>query len=67
MIGIHASNAVGVGSIPGWGINIPHAALRQKKKKDKKKQHHWVGARAKKRKSQVGGVCGCGVEEWSEN
>ena len=22
---LHASNAGGVGSIPGWGTNIPHA------------------------------------------
>ena len=32
---LHASNARGVGSIPGWGIKIPHAAQRGQKAKTK--------------------------------
>ena len=58
MIGTHASNAVGVGSIPGWGIKIPHAALRQKKKKDKKNNTTGWGP-GPKRESHKWGVCVC--------
>ena len=28
---VHASNAQGTGSIPGWGTKIPHAALHIQK------------------------------------
>ena len=37
---VYASNAVGVGVIPGQGTKIPHAT-RPKKKKKKKKKGLW--------------------------
>ena len=30
---LHTSTAGGTGSIPGWGMKIPHAAQPKKKKK----------------------------------
>lgn len=67
MIGTHASNAVGVGSIPSWGIKIPHAAPRQKKKKTKKTTPLGGGQGQKEKVTSGVCVCVCGVEEWSEN
>ena len=33
---LHAPNAQGIGSIPGWGTKIPHAVLCGQKKKKKR-------------------------------
>ena len=40
-LGLCAPTAGGMGSIPGWGTKIPHAAWCGKKKKKKKKKNHW--------------------------
>ena len=44
-----ASTAGGMGSIPGWGTKIPHAAQHCQKIKRKKKKHrlwHWIERRS---------------------
>ena len=37
-LGLHASNAGGVGSIPGWGTKIPHAVQHGQRKERKKRK-----------------------------
>ena len=37
-LGLCALTAEGLGSIPGWGTKIPHAAQRDQKKRRKKKK-----------------------------
>ena len=38
-LGLHASTAGDKGSIPGWGIKIPHAVVCEAKKKKEKEWH----------------------------
>ena len=38
LLGLHASTAGGIGSIPGWGTKISHAAAQPGKKKKGEKE-----------------------------